>query len=139
VHSLFAALVLLWMGLSTLMRGQAPSFHLSFKARRLHPFSSYHSYRPPNVTKTVTNGQISVTFAIDGLFFALALESCSTQTVPFLRRPLDTERGRKQAGSLKVMLVANGKTEPVLSFLPPQLTLDFCIRHQYQSRGEPHM
>jgi len=78
VRSLFAVLVLLWMGLSALMRGQAPSFHLSFKERRLHSFSSYHSYRPPIVTKTVTNGQISVTFAIDVVFFALTLDSCST-------------------------------------------------------------
>jgi len=78
VHSLFPVLVLLSRVLLTLMRGKAPSFNLSFKERRLHPFSYYHSYRPPIVTKTVTNGQISVTFAIDVVFFALTLDSCST-------------------------------------------------------------
>jgi len=31
-----------------------------------------------NVTKSVTNCQISVTFGSDGVFFPLALKSCST-------------------------------------------------------------
>ena len=35
--------------------------------------------RLTNVTKSVTNGRISVTFGSEVVFFALALKSCSTE------------------------------------------------------------
>src|SRR6266699_5344785 len=52
------------MVLLALMRGQAPSFHLSFKARRLHPLPPYHRNRLLNVTESVTNCQTSAAFGM---------------------------------------------------------------------------
>ena len=105
---------------------------------------------PEIVTRTVTNCQISVTFGIGVVFFALALK----EMVILLKRPLDMERGCKQPGSLKLILVANsksGKDATKTGYFPFSMgnidrpsclekvehPYESRIRHQYQCGGVP--
>jgi len=55
-----------------------------------------------NVTKSVTNCQLSVTFGMDVVCFASALKRCSTDGHHVKKDPWHSERSCKQAGSLKV-------------------------------------
>jgi hypothetical protein len=57
---------------------------------------------PHTRLESVTNCQLSVTFAMDGVCFAPALKRCSTVGHHAKKDPWHSERGCKQAGTLNV-------------------------------------